>query len=134
MSLSSRVLLMALALSLLGCGPNPGVLKSGQPEPTNAASGPARSAFEQDLHDIRETEYSYIFVLRRKDGGGLDQEDRAFIRTHMPNANRRVLTDQDRAVLIGSNAEIPVENLKAIYGRFAVEDYSPPKTNANTQP
>ena len=82
---------------------------------------------------MRTADFSFVYVLRRKDGGKIDAEDRSVIRGQTAEANRRMSSDDDKAFIIGSNNQIPPTNMMALYKRFAVEDYSPaPVANTNT--
>ena len=124
----NKIALLVSIASLMGCGPNEGVLKSGRPSADSSAATPARSGFEQDLSDMRDADYSFIYVLRRKDGNPLDPEDRALIRASILEVNRRVVSDDGRAAIIGTNFPVPPDKMRAIYDRFAVDNYS--KTDA----
>ena len=130
---SSILLLLALIAS--SCGPNEGILKSGKemPPPANVDS---RTTFARELDAMQTADFRWVYVLRRKDGGKIDAEDRSVIKLQTTDANRRVAADDDKAFIIGSNVPVPPPNLAALYGRFAVEDHSPPpppatNTNAN---
>lgn len=122
--------LLLLSLIASGCGPNEGILKSGKETPqVNAESG--KSLFDQDIEAMRTADFVYVYVLRRKDGGKIDAEDRGVIRVQTSLANRRVSADDDKAFIIGSNNPIPPQNMFVLYERFAVENYSQPSANAN---
>ena len=125
--------LFFLSLFASGCGVNEGVLKSGKDGPqANVAS--TKTPFEQDLDSVRNADFIYVYVLRRKDGGKIDAEDRAAIKLHTSLANRRVSSDDDKAFIIGSNTPLPPPNLMALYEHFAVDNYSQPQpanTNVN---
>ncbi len=87
---------------------------------------------------MRTANFKFIYVLRRKDGGEIDAEDRGVIKLQTDGANRRISSDSGKAFVIGSNFEIPADKMIAIYDRFAVENYSPPVTvndagNANAK-
>ena len=117
-------------LLLTGCGANESVLKSGKETPsTNSA--PQQPAIDQDLAAVRNADFRWVFVLRRKDGGKIDAEDRSVIKANTVEANRRVSSDDDKAFIIGTNMQIPPEKMMALYQRFAIEDHSPPP-DANT--
>ena len=124
--------LFSLVTFPAGCGANEGILKSGKETPqTNAES--SKSSFEKDLEAMRIADFVYVYVLRRKDGGKIDAEDRGVIKMHTSLANRRVAADDDKAFIIGSNVQLPPPNMAALYDRFAVENYSPPPAvNSNT--
>lgn len=127
----------SLAL-LIGCGPNQRIIQSGNENPpANLFSrnvSPAVSNFEKDIESMRTAEYSYVYVYRRTDGGPLDAEDKAFLSANIPSeVNRRILSDEGKAVIIGSNFLIPEETKKTLGQRFAVEDRSAnPPANSNS--
>ena len=94
---------------------------------------PQKRAFEEDMDAMRTAGFAFIYVLRRKDGGKIDAEDRGVIKLQTVDTNRRVATDEDRAFIVGSNYQLPPQNLTALYQRFAVETYAaPPVEAANT--
>ena len=89
---------------------------------------------------MRTADFRFVYVLRRKDGGVIDAEDKSVIKMQTVDMNRRVSADNDKAFIIGSNAQLPPKNMMALLERFAVENYSPPpdpntyaNTNANTK-
>ena len=117
----------ALLLSCVlwpGCSANSTILKSGQKEqPAN--TGRRVDAFESDLESMRTANFDFIFVLRRKDGGKLDADDKKFIRTNSPEvANRLLLSDDDKALIAGSNYPFPPDKLKPLQERFVFQDFS----------
>jgi len=92
---------------------------------------------------MRNANFNYIFVLRRKDGGKLDADDKAFVRGVTGGFNRRTLSDDEKAVIVGSNPKVPADTLEMIKSRFQVEDFSKPASeitndnaavNANMKP
>jgi hypothetical protein len=118
-----------------GCGPNPSIVNSGKTgtPPPVVGERPA-STFEKDLEAMRTANFEYIYALRRTDGGKLDSEDKKFIRANSPDTNRNILSDDDKALLAGSNFPIPPERLKALQDRFDFQDYSAipmPRPNNN---
>jgi hypothetical protein len=129
------LLMIATAgLVSFGCGANQGVLKSGKEnaQPTSTAS--PKSAFESDMDAMKTAGFSFVYVLRRKDSGKLDAADRSLIKAQTTDTNRRVATDEDRAVMIGSNAQLPDANLNALRERFNIDitaEPPPANTNAN---
>ncbi len=123
---------LATALAITGCGPNPSILESGNRNTTPAENvSIEKSSMEQDLEAMRTADFSVIFVMRRRDGGAFDAEDRALVRKNTSQANRRVAADEGRVVIVGSNFPIAPENMKALEGRFLIEDHSPPPANTN---
>ena len=124
---------MIVAMSALACGANEGVLRAGKETPSAVNAGDQRTAFEKGLDAMRTAGFSFIYVVRRKDGKTLDSDDISVIKVNSADTNRRVKTDDDRAVMIGSNADIAPNNSAALYARFSVENYSePPTDDANT--
>ena len=119
--------LYALLLSCVlwpGCGPNSTILNSGSREQPSNAVRPV-NVFESDLETMRTANFNFIFVIRRKDGGKLDAEDKKFIRTNSPTvANRIILSDDDKALIAGSNYPFPPEKLKPLQERFDFQDFS----------
>lgn len=108
------------------CGANEGILKSGKDNVVSTNSAPVQSTLEKDVDAMRTANFKFIYVLRRKDAGVMDAEDRGAIKLQTDGANRRISSDNDKAFVIGSNFEIPGDKMMAIYDRFAVENYSPP--------
>jgi len=120
------------AAVLAACGANDNILKSGKETPsTNTA---AVSEIDSDLAAVKNADFRWIYVLRRKDGGVIDAQDKKVIKANTVEANRRVSSDGDKAFIIGTNTQIETEKLAALYEHFAVEDASPqptPDANAN---
>jgi hypothetical protein len=116
------------AVSLLfGCGANQGVLRSGREDNTQYnAPANTKSEFESDMESMRTAGFAFVYVLRRSDGGKMDASDRALIKAQTADTNRRVATDEDRAIIIGSNFQVPDANLKALRARFSLETYAEP--------
>lgn len=124
--------LIALCAIALGCGPNESVLKSGREDTPRTNTAPNQTTFADELDEFRTADFRYIFVLRRKDGGEIDAQDRSVIKLNTDGANRRVSADNGKAFIIGTNNAISPKNIAAIYARFAVENYSPkPPADAN---
>jgi hypothetical protein len=124
------LLLVFLLLSLAGCGANQEILKSGKGSPTPGAAEPTRNTIDRDLQEFRNADFNYIYVIRRKDGGAMDAEDRKVIKQQTEGANRRVSADDDKAFIIGTNPLLLPQNMAALNARFIVEDHSPPPAPA----
>jgi len=114
-----------------GCGANENILRSGKETPTQANVEVKRPAFAEDLEAMKTAGFSYVYVLRRKDGGQIDAEDKKVIKANTEGVNRRVAADEYRAFLVGSNFQIPPKNMRELYEHFAIENYSPPEQSAN---
>ena len=134
---SSVICFFILPFVLASCGANEGVLHSGKETPLPVNAVEEKPSFEKDLAAMRTAGFTLIYALRRRDGKTIDAEDVRVIKQLTNDTNRRIKTDDDHAVLIGSNFELPKDNLSALYGQFSVEDYSEPpaadvKTDANS--
>ena len=133
----TTTLLLLLVIST-ACGSNENILKSGKETPAQSNTESKITPVAEDLEAMRTAGFSFIYILRRKDGGKIDAEDRSVIKLNTAEANRRVAADEGRAFIIGTNFQIPANNLIALYDRFAVENYSQPSapaanTNANSK-
>lgn len=126
---------LILSLMSLACA-NQTILNS-EPKPVPIpASEQPKDSFEKALRGVQSGNFTYIFVLRRKDGGAFVGEDSKFIRANTPpGTNQFILTDEGKTIIIGSNFPFSPENLENLRGRFNVEDRSKPyggQTNNNT--
>ena len=113
------------------CGPNESILKSGanndQASPASQSSQAAYDSVDAEVQNMRTADFNFILVLRRKDGGKMQADDKAFVRTNMSGANRRSLVEDEKAIVIGSNARIPQDLLTKLNERFSVQDFSKPE-------
>ena len=65
--------------------------------------------------------------------GVMQADDKAFVRTNAPNANRRSLVDGEKAIVIGANAGTLGGVIKKLSERFNVQDFSKLRAeNANS--
>lgn len=128
---SSTMIFFVLAV-LTACGPNQRILESAnentataEPVAVNSNPGPAVSTFEQDLNAMRTADFKFIVVFRRKDGQALTPQDKALIGTNTGmQANRRRVSDEDRAVIIGGNFPFATKLMNELTERFKMENYS----------
>ena len=129
----NRLTLLPALLALLACGPNEAILKSNSNEvnpeaaPTGANTRPAYDSSESEVENMRTADFNFILVLRRKDGGKMQADDKAFVRANMSGANRRSLVEDEKVIVIGSNARIPQDLLTKLNDRFSVQDFSKPE-------
>ena len=120
-------LLIAITCILASaCGPDDRILKSGKETPAPSNVEASKPTFEKELDEIKSAGFTFVYVLRRKDGQKLDAEDRGVIRLQTADMNRRITADEDKAVIIGSNYQLPSKNMMTILDRFAVENHSLP--------
>jgi hypothetical protein len=90
------------------------------------------------LETVKQQDFIFVYVFRRRDGAALDAEDRKFLRANSPpETNQWVVTDDGRAAIAGSNYQFSPANLESLKARFSLEDLSKPKdvvtqSNSNT--
>lgn len=134
----SSIFILSLALLVCSCAPNQRIVESnGQranAETNRAAATPVRASLERDIEAMRTADFIFIYLIKRKDGGPLDAEDRQFAGAVIPGEmNRRTIADDGKAILIGSNFRMPDDSRKLIEERFAFQDLSRdvPAENSN---
>lgn len=118
--------LAIVAFVLAGCNRNTNNGASAPPESsaTQTTSEPTPlSAFERDLQDVRNSQFTYVWVFSRKDGKPLDKADSDYLRTNAPQVVDWVSSDLKKAVG-GTNFDLEQGNLNLLKKRFVVEDYS----------
>ena len=135
-------LILGIAAGVTSCGPNQRILESAQENRSTSSdtastnSSPAGRTFDHDLTAMRNADFNFIYVFRRRDGAVLTPEDKTFVSDTTPwEMNRKTLSDEGRAVVIGSNFKMGDDLLKTFKSRFAFEDYSKPLSevpNSNT--
>ena len=135
MNKSLYLILLATTLITLGCGPNQRIIDSGRENPpldrANANVAPAKSSFDSDIESMRTADFYNIYVFRRKDSAPLHGEDKAFLAANLPGeVNRRILSDEGKALIAGSNFKLPDDTWLKLKERFAFEDFSTPSPDA----
>ena len=138
------ILAAAAAVLLPSCTPNKRIMESVPPTPAApvAPSSPAPPSIETDLQSMRNADFKFILVFRRRDGGEMDAEDKAFINANTPpDVNRRRLSEDGKAIIIGTNFPFLPGMIGNLTSRFVMEDHSKPdagpleidrSANANT--
>ena len=122
-------LLLVFASFGFSCKPNSGILNSQKNSQSSSANQPnkALNSFERDLETMRTADFDFIFVMRRKDGGKLDGDDKTYIKMNSPaSTNRFIVSDAEKAAIAGSKFKFAPENIMALRDRFVVEDFSKP--------
>jgi hypothetical protein len=125
---SFGVFLIAMAL-VLSCAPNQRIVESnGQwanQEANRAAATPVQKTIEQEIESMRTADFIFIYVIRRKDGTTMSPDDRRFASEVIPGQmNRRSLSTDGTAIMVGSNFRMPQEERKLLEDRFSFEDLS----------
>lgn len=91
----------------------------------NGAAQNKPTAFERDLASVRRNNYRQLYVISRPDGAAFNTDDKAYLTTNMPiETTMRILTDEDRRLIVGTNFDLKPEHLAAINARFKLEDYT----------
>jgi outer membrane murein-binding lipoprotein Lpp len=132
-----QIFACALAIAVLNAGCQSPSLKANKTAPNSATAGNNLSSLEQDLQTMRNANFEFIFVFRRKDGGALDGEDKKYLKANSPVfTNRFILTDENKAAVAGSSYKFEPENLEKLQQRFVIENFSNPENapkNSNNQ-
>jgi hypothetical protein len=126
---TSNVIMLALlvtGMSFNACSSsNTNNASSSVPVATQSSPVPSpKTGFEADLEYVRKGQYTYIWVLSRKDGKPLDKNDGAYLRTNAPQVVDWVTTDGGKKVIAGTNFDLAKGNLELLKKRFIVEDYT----------
>ncbi len=133
------IFLAVSTLFISACQPNQAILDS---QNTNRNSdmavnsnAPTLNDFERDIQSMKNANFDFIYVFRRKDGGKITAEDGKFAKANSPlDTNRFIISDEQRAIIAGSNSRFALVNLEALKSGFVVEDSSKPENelkNAN---
>jgi hypothetical protein len=124
------VLFVVFTVGLTSCGPNETVLKSNSPTPAPPGAAPTRRSsndpVEKEVEAMQTADFNFIYVLRRRDGGVLDSDDKTFLRSVTATVNRRTLSNDQKAIIIGANNKLPPELIQSMKDRFNFEDFSKP--------
>lgn len=100
------------------------------PNTNTAAEAPASPSpspltdFEEALRFVRNGQYTYVYVISRKDGKPFTPEDSNFLKTNAPQFVDKAATKDKTKVVAGTNFNLEEGNLELLKKRFVVEDYS----------
>lgn len=126
------ILTAAFALAALACqtAVTPvGNMRQQTPAATPAGAGADDSA--EKLESVRQQDFQFVYVFRRRDGAPLETEDKKFLRANSPpETNQWIVTADGRAAIAGTNYQFPPASLETLKTRFAFEDNSPLKDEA----
>lgn len=118
------VLLATLAsLAAISCG-NKSSTSSSNASTAQLSPTPPKTGFEERLEWVRKGQYTYVWVISRKDGKPFDKDDGAYLRTNAHQVVDWVMTDDGKKVIAGTNFDLEEGNLDLIRKRFVVEDYT----------
>ena len=82
------------------------------------------SDFEEALRFVRNGQYTYIWVISRKDGKPIQPDDNVFLKTNAPQVVDWAATKDKTKVVAGTNFNLEEGNLEMLRKRFVMEDYS----------
>ena len=119
-------LIFILLLGACG-GSAPETSKTITNTPTATPAGPSPSPltdFEEALRFVRNGQYTYIWVISRKDGKPIQPDDNAFLKTNAPQVVDWAATKDKTKVVAGTNFNLEEGNLEKLKSRFVMEDYS----------
>jgi len=115
-------------LFLAACGGRaPDTVNTKTSTPTATTAGPSPSPlsdFEEALRFVRNGQYTYIYVISRKDKKPLTSEDSDFLKTNAPQFVDKAATKDKTKVVAGTNFNLEEGNMELLKKRFVVEDYS----------
>jgi hypothetical protein len=105
----------SLGATLAGCN-------RAQPKPPERV----RTEFERDMLTVKNGGFGHMYVFTRKDGQPMQADDKAFLKAHPPDDvnSMWLLTDGERRVILGTNADLTPDNKIALATRFKAEDYT----------
>jgi uncharacterized SAM-dependent methyltransferase len=85
-----------------------------------------RTEFERDMLTVKNGGFAHMYVFARKDGQPMQSDDKAFLKAHPPDDvnSMWLLTDGERRVILGTNADLTPDNKIALATRFKAEDYT----------
>ena len=117
-------LIFVLLLGACG-GDAPNTSNTNTPTATPAAPSPSPlSDFEEALRFVRNGQYTYIWVISRKDGKPIQPDDNTFLKANAPQVVDWAATKDKTKVVAGTNFNLEEGNLEMLKKRFVMEDYS----------
>jgi hypothetical protein len=92
----------------------------------NSAAQTPQTPLESELARLQRANFRQIIAFSRKDGGKITDEDKEYFREYAPSMqiNQRLVTDDERYFVAGTNFVFTPEQLDALQKRFAVEDFT----------
>ena len=119
------LLVGVLIITSCGGGGTSNISTSTTPAPQTPAASPSpQTEFEKDLQFIRNGQFTYVYVISRKDEKIFDASDSQFLRTNVPQIVDWARTDGGKKFIAGTNFNLAEGNLEMLKKRYVVEDYS----------
>jgi|SRR5687767_6506638 len=115
-----------VALLLAGCNRSTPETATGEPSPLPSPlpTSTPLDDFEEALRFVRNGQFTYIWVISRKDGKPFDSQDGQIIRTRASQVVDRTMTKDGKRIVAGSNFPFEEANLVELQKRFLIEDYT----------
>jgi hypothetical protein len=111
-------------LVLGGCRRSAPETAATEPLPSPLPTSSPLDDFDEALRFVRNGQFTYIWVITRKDGKPFDSEDGAIIRARASQIVDRTLTKDGKRIVAGSNFPFEEPNLVELRKRYVIEDYS----------
>ena|ERR1044072_1219089 len=122
------IVLIAIGFLSVACNQGAPAANSTNSTPAaNTAAAPSPSPltdFEEALRFVRNGQYTYIYVISRKDGKPLQPDDSDFLKINAPQFVDKAATKDKMKVVAGTNFNLEEGNLEMLKKRFVIEDYS----------
>jgi hypothetical protein len=122
-----KLIVLLAGLLFLGCNHSAPATSTNSAQPSSTAPVPAASPltdFEEALRFVRNGQYTYVYVLSRKDGKAFTPEDSEFLKTNAPQFVDKTATKDKTKVVAGTNFNLEEGNMELLKKRYVVEDYS----------
>ena len=118
--------ILFLALLFAGCNRSTSETANSEPSPLPSAlpTSTPLDDFEEALRFVRNGQFTYIWVISRKDGKAFDSQDRAIIRDRASQVVDRTMTKDGKKIVAGSNFPFEEPNLTELQKRYLIEDYT----------
>ncbi|HXR99823.1 MAG TPA: hypothetical protein VN724_04615 [Pyrinomonadaceae bacterium] len=122
-----KLLVLLVGLLFVGCNHSAPANSTNSTPASSTAASPAASPltdFEEALRFVRNGQYTYIYVISRKDGKPFTPEDSDFLKTNAPQFVDKAATKDKTKVVAGTNFNLEEGNMELLKKRFVIEDYS----------
>jgi hypothetical protein len=118
--------LVVIAISMSSCnrGNSNSDSTNNSPSSQSTPAATPKTGFEADLEYIRKGQYTYVWVISRKDGKPMDKNDSDYLQTNAPQLVDRVTSGEGKKVVAGTNFDLAKGNLALLQKRYNFEDYT----------
>jgi hypothetical protein len=115
-----------VALVIAGCNRSTPQTANSEPSPLPSPlpTSTPLDDFQEALRFVRNGQFTYIWVISRKDGKAFDSQDGQIIRTRASQVVDRAMTKDGKRIVAGSNFPFEEPNLVELQKRYLIEDYT----------